>query len=177
MNKNCKESCGTKIMLIVMSILIGVIIVIQCFCMTNGQTIERDILSALYQNNATTQIGDTLISFDENSIQIGDAITHEEGSNVININEDGVYQISYQLYGTRETIGIFNFNAVILVNSQPIESTLNEGPILEDNFVNRMTLTGIVFLQLQEGYTLQLGGVSVENIRYTRARIDIEKIS
>lgn len=172
--KKLNNDCWISMLFIGIIVVVAILIII--FGMVNNQDEPKDILSTIYQNPDTTQIGSTIISFDSNEIQIGDAITHVEGNSVININEDGVYQISYQLYGTRSTVGIFNFSAVILINNQALEITLNEGPILLDQVENRMTLTGIVFLELQEGDTLQLGAVSVENIRYPRARLDIEKI-
>lgn len=175
MKKFCDNCYAVTITFIAIIILIVGIVVIQRSCSGNGEE-DKNILSTTYQNSSTTQIGSTIISFDDNNIEIGSAITHNEGSNVININEDGVYQVSYQLFGTRETVGTFNFSAVILINGEALEQTLKEGPILLDQVVNRMTLTGIVFLELQAGDELQLGAVSVENIRYPRARIDIEKI-
>ena len=60
---------------------------------------EKDILSTIAEEGDNSQIGDAIISFSRNDIQIGNAITHEPGSNSIIINETGIYQISYQLYG------------------------------------------------------------------------------
>ena len=93
------------------------------------------------------------------------------------INEDGIYQISYSLTGVGQDIGRFNFNAILLVNSTPLNDTLNEGPVINDNnFNNRQTLTATVILRLSADDILQLGALSQENITYTNARIDIEKI-
>lgn len=39
-----------------------------------------------------------------------------------------------------------------------------------------MTLTSTVILRLQQGDVLKLNGVSIEDIIYDNARIDIEKI-
>ena len=103
-------------------------------------------------------------------------MTHTVGSDVININETGIYQISYQIYGERQTFGTYNFNALLLVNNNVLEDTQNETPILKDNVINRMTNTSTVILKLNSGDLLQLGSVTSEDIIYPRARIDIEKI-
>ena len=93
------------------------------------------------------------------------------------INEDGIYQISYSLTGVGQDIGRFNFNAILLVNSTPLNDTLNEGPVINaNNFNNRQTLTATVILRLSADDILQLGALSQENITYTNVRIDIEKI-
>ena len=49
--------------------------------------------------------------------------------------------------------------------------------MLEDVVNNRLTLTSTVILRLEEGDVLKLQGVSIEDILYNRARIDIEKIA
>ena len=41
---------------------------------------------------------------------------------------------------------------------------------------NRLTLTSTVILRLNAGDTLKLAGVSIEDITYEKARMDIEKI-
>jgi len=120
--------------------------------------------------------GNTSIVFSENELVLGTALSHMPGSDVININENGVYQISYQLYGSKSGSGSFNFNCVLLVNNNPVESTFNEGPVLEDVVNNRQTLTSTVILRLNAGDNLKLFGTSIEDISYQRARIDIEKI-
>ena len=123
------------------------------------------------------QIGNAIINFSQNQIVEGSALSHELGSNEIKINEDGIYQISYSLTGLGDEIGRFNFSAILLVNGTPLNDTLNEGPVINaSNFNNRQTLTATVILRLNAGDMLQLGGLSQENITYTNARIDIEKI-
>ena len=124
-----------------------------------------------------TDTGTAIINFSENQIVEGSALSHSPGSNEIMINEDGIYQISYQLGGTAKSTGTFNFNAILLVNGTPITDTLNEGPVIVENIGNnRITLTSTVILKLNAGDVLQLGGLSQENITYPTARIDIEKI-
>lgn len=120
--------------------------------------------------------GNTTIHFSQNELVIGNAISHAPGSDIININENGIYQISYQLFGTKSGAGSFNFNSVLLVNNLSVDSTFNEGPVLEDIVNNRQTLTSTVILKLDAGSTLKLFGTSIEDINYQRARIDIEKI-
>ena len=124
----------------------------------------------------TQKNGTTTIKFSENKIEEGNALTHQAGSDEININETGIYQISYQLYGVQEVTGTFNFNAILLVNDNAIQDTFNESSVIRNSTENRMTLTSTVILRLQEGDILKLSGVSIEDIIYNNARIDIEKI-
>lgn len=171
MNCDCKTNNVIKLLLSLLVLIITIVLVNRCTCNN-----EKSILTTVAEQGDNTQVGTAIINFKNNEIVIGNAISHEEGSNQININEDGIYQISYQVYGQRETIGTYNFNAVILVNGNILEDTLNETPILRDNVANRMTLTSTVILRLNRGDILQLGTLSIEDIYYTRARIDIEKI-
>ena len=166
----------TKISLLII-LIFGIIAITIFITINNNNGEQKSILTAIAKNGDNTAIGNATIRFSENRIIEGSAIEHEEGSDEIRINEEGIYQISYQLYGERETIGTFNFNAVIIVNNEVLlDDTINESPILRDNVVNRMTLTSTIFLRLQEGDVLKLGGISIEDITYTRARIDINKI-
>lgn len=123
-----------------------------------------------------TQLGTTTIKFSQNEIVEGTALSHVDGSEDININETGIYQISYQLFGVQDVTGTFNFNAVLLVNNTPLNNTFNQSPVIRNSTSNRMTLTSTVILRLNAGDTLELQGVSIEDIRYDNARIDIEKI-
>ena len=131
----------------------------------------------LLNHGDNTETGEVVINFSENKIVEGSAIPHEPGSNEIRINEDGIYQISYQLDGNTTTSGRFNFNAILVINNIPQFDTLNEGAVIvEDIINNRYTLTSTVILRLTSGDILQLEGLSQENITYPNARIDIEKI-
>ena len=124
-----------------------------------------------------SEVGNVVINFSENQIVEGNAISHNPGSSEIRINEDGIYQISYQLDGNTTTSGRFNFNAILVINNIPQFDTLNEGAVIvEDIINNRYTLTSTVILRLTLGDILQLEGLSQENITYPNARIDIEKI-
>ena len=124
-----------------------------------------------------SEVGNVVINFSENQIVEGNAISHDLGSSEIKINEDGIYQISYQLDGNTKTSGRFNFNAILVINNIPQFDTLNEGAVIvEDIINNRYTLTSTVILRLTSGDILQLEGLSQENITYPNARIDIEKI-
>ena len=124
-----------------------------------------------------TGTGEVIINFSENQIVEGNAISHDPGSSEIKINEDGIYQISYQLDGNTTTSGRFNFNAILVINNIPQFDTLNEGAVIvEDIINNRYTLTSTVILRLTSGDILQLEGLSQENITYPNARIDIEEI-
>ena len=132
------------------------------------------LLQNLGDNTGT---GDVIINFSENQIVEGNAISHNPGSSEIRINEDGIYQISYQLDGNTTTSGRFNFNAILVINNIPQFDTLNEGAVIvEDIINNRYTLTSTVILKLNAGDILQLEGLSQENITYPNARIEIEKI-
>lgn len=124
-----------------------------------------------------TGTGEVIINFSENQIVEGNAISHDPGSSEIKINEDGIYQVSYQLDGVDQGNKRLNFNAILLVNSIPQFDTLNDGPVLiEDITNNRYTLTSTVILKLNAGDILQLEGLSQEVTLYPNARIDIEKI-
>lgn len=125
-------------------------------------------------DNTTT--GTTTIKFSQNNIIEGTALSHAEGSDEIIINETGIYQVSYQLFGAQEVTGTFNFNAVLSVNNQSLDDTFNQSPVIRNSTSNRMTLTSTVILRLQQGDVLKLNGVSIEDIIYDNARIDIEKI-
>ena len=130
----------------------------------------------MQDNGDNTQLGTTSIKFSQNSIVEGTALSHTEGSDEIQVNETGIYQVSYQLYGVQDVTGTFNFNAILSVNNQPLQDTFNESPVIRNSTSNRMTLTSTVILQLQAGDGLRLSGVSIEDISYNNARIDIEKI-
>lgn len=132
------------------------------------QLLKREII----QN-----FGTTAIKFSQNNIIEGTAISHAEGSDEILINQTGIYQVSYQLYGAQTISGTFNFNAILSVNNVPIQDTFNESPVIRNSPSNRMTLTSTVILKLKAGDVLRLNGVSIEDIRYDNARIDIEKIA
>ena len=139
--------------------------------------INRNILATLARVGDNTQAGNVIISFSENQIVEGSAISHTPGSSEIVINEDGLYQISYQLTGVDQGTGRFNFNAILLVNNIPQNDTLNEGAVLSEDIVNnRYTLTSTVILRLSSGDTLELGALSLEEVQYPNARVDIEKI-
>ena len=133
---------------------------------------QKNILTAIAVNGDNPEVGTTTIKFSQNDIVLGNALSHTVDSDEIDINESGVYQISYQLYGTSENLGTFNLNCVLLV-----ENTFNEGPILRQNTENRITLTGTVILKLNASDKLKLQAVTIEDITYPRARIDIEKIA
>ena len=96
-----------------------------------------------------SEVGNVVINFSENQIVEGNAISHNPGSSEIRINEDGIYQISYQLDGNTTTSGRFNFNAILVINNIPQFDTLNEGAVIvEDIINNRYTLTSTVILRL-----------------------------
>lgn len=175
MNCNCEFDKAIKcsrIFIICMIILTTIVLIV----ILSNPNQQKDILTAIAVQGDNTQQGTTTIKFSRNDIVVGNALTHEEGSDAITINETGIYQISYQLFGIKEGAGSFNFNAVLSVNDVPIDSTFNDGPVLEDLVNNRITLTSTVILRLNSGDTLKLLGVSIEDIEYQKARIDIEKI-
>ena len=167
--KNIKIFC-----IINFIILISIIITFL-----NNSENNKSILVAIAKSEDNTQIGNAIINFSENQIIEGNALSHEEGQSQININKDGIYQISYQLEGVDNgTSTNFNFNSILIVNNNPLNDTLNEGAVLNEEIVNnRYTLTSTVILKLNEGDILQLGALSLENITYPSARIDIEKIN
>lgn len=159
-------------------ILISILILFIVIVINNGNMNNKDILVTVARSGDNTQVGDAIINFGENQIVEGTALTHEVGTSQININESGIYQISYQLEGIDQGASTrFNFNAILLVNNVPLTDTLNEGAVLSEDIVNnRYTLTSTVILRLNAGDVLQLGALSFENVTYPNARIDIEKI-
>ena len=161
-----------KILIVALSIIFVIILVIVIINNENNP----NILVAIAKTGDNTTLGTTTIRFSQNNIVEGMAISHQAGSDEININENGIYQVSYQLFGVQSVTGTFNFNAVLLVNDQALEDTFNQSPVIRNSASNRMTLTSTVILRLQAGDTLKLNGVSIEDIRYDNARIDIEKI-
>lgn len=173
-NKCKKESSCSIYCSIVTIVFIIFLIFIIIFSQSNEK--QKNILSAIAVSGDNTEVGNARIKFSQNNILVGNAISHQEGSQDIIINENGIYQISYQLYGTQDAITTFNFNAILIVNNQAISTTFNESPVLRENVSNRMTLTSTIILRLNSGDILNLGGVSIEDINYPNARIDIEKI-
>lgn len=175
MGCECNINNIYKIIIPIAILVIILIITLLLIYSPNNQS-KKDILTAIAVNGDNQTLGATTIKFSQNKIVEGTAISHEPGSDTININETGIYLIAYQLYGTRQTIGTFNFNAGLLVNDTLVDDAVNDGPILRDNVVNRMTLTNTVILELNAGDTLKLVGISIEDITYEKARINIEKI-
>lgn len=171
--KNNKENILNGCILAVFALCVLIIIFIPLALMPE----QKNILTAIAVSGDNPEVGTTTIKFSKNDIVIGNALLHSADSDEININESGVYQISYQLYGTSESIGTFNFNCVLLINNIALENTFNEGPILRQNIENRMTLSGTVILKLNAGDKLKLQAATIEDITYSRARIDIEKIA
>lgn len=174
MNCKCKyECCKINILPLIIILAIFVIFIV---IVTNIETEQKSILSTIAVPGDNTAVGPTVIKFSKNEIEIGPAMTHTAGSENININESGIYQISYQVYGERSSLGTLNFNCILLVNGQPLDDTQNETPILKDTFTNRMTNSSTVILRLNAGDTLSIGIFTIEEITYPRARMDIEKI-
>ena len=169
--------CGYKktIISIIISLII-VLIAVTIVIVINNNGEMPNILVAIARPGDNTTLGTTTIKFSENNIVEGTAISHTEGSDEIVINETGIYQISYQLFGVQDVTGTFNFNAVLLVNNTPLNDTFNQSPVIRNSTSNRMTLTSTVILRLNAGDILKLQGVSIEDITYQNARIDIEKI-
>ena len=170
----CCECKNIFKVIIPIAILLIIIFIIAVICQNN--TKAPNILVAIARNGDNTTLGTTTIKFSQNEIVEWNAISHEPGSENILINEDGIYQISYQINGEQQTVGTFNFNAIILKNNTALDNTLNQSPIIRENTSNRMTLTSTVILRLQAGDIVKLNGVSIEDISYNNARIDIERL-
>ena len=170
--------CNNVIPKIIIGVLILFIILLVIAVINNSNNqITPNILVATAQSGDNTTTGTTSIKFSQNQIVEGTALSHTDGSDEININETGIYQISYQLYGVQTGTGTFNFNAVLGVNNNSVQNTFNESAVIRNTTSNRETLTSTVILKLQAGDVLKLNGVSIEDIVYENARIDIEKIA
>lgn len=169
--------CGcSNIIKAITIVLILIVIILLVINIVSNNMENSNILVAITRPGDNTTLGTTTINFSINDIVEGTALSHEEGTSIININKTGIYQISYQLYGVQDTTGTFNFNAVLLLNGTALNDTFNQSPVIRNSTENRMTLTSTVILRLNEGDKLELQGVSIEDIRYDNARIDIEKI-
>ena len=143
-----------KIMLIALAVFLVVLFIFIVINNSSSGEKNPNILVAIARNGDNETLGTTTIKFSQNDIIVGTALSHEAGSDTININESGIYQISYQLYGVQDTTGSFNFNAVLLVNDNALTDTFNESPVIRNSTSNRMTLTSTVILRLQAGDTL-----------------------
>ena len=174
----CCEWNKSKIIKILTVLLFFVIILALLIIYLNCENTQNkpNILVAIAKPGDNTEIGTTAIKFSQNNIVEGTALSHAQGSDEININETGIYQVSYQLYGVQNVSGTFNVNAILSVNNQSLNDTFNESPVIRNSSSNRITLTSTVILKLQSGDVLRLNGVSIEDIVYDNARIDIEKI-
>ncbi len=173
----CQENKCKKLKLLLCFTLIFILFLAVLFVLINNPNQDKSILVATATSGENTQIGNSIINFSQNQIVEGNALSHTPGSNEILINRDGIYQISYQLTGVAQNTGTFNFNAILLVNNVPINETLNEGAVIDNDIINnRYTLTSTVILRLNAGDVLQLGGLSLEDVEYTNARIDIESL-
>ena len=169
--------CGcSNIIKAITIVLILLFIILLVINIVSNNMENSNILVAIARPGDNTTLGTTTINFSINDIVEGTALSHEEGTSIININKTGIYQISYQLYGVQDTTGTFNFNAVLLLNGTALNDTFNQSPVIRNSTGNRMTLTSTVILRLNSGDTLELQWVSIEDIRYDNARIDIEKI-
>ncbi len=173
----CQENKCKILKLLLCFTLIFILLLAILFIFMNNPNQDKSILVATATSGDNTQIGNSIINFSQNQIVEGNALSHTPGSNEILINRDGIYQISYQLTGVAQNTGTFNFNAILLVNNVPINETLNEGAVIDNDIINnRYTLTSTVILSLNAGDVLQLGGLSLEDVEYTNARIDIESL-
>ena len=97
--------CGyDKIIISVSCALILILIIVLVIVITtNGNNKTPNILVTIANPGDNEETGTTTIKFSENKIVEGTALSHQEGSDIININEEGIYQISYQLFGIQET--------------------------------------------------------------------------
>ena len=94
-NNNLYKFVVISSILILAFLLITVIIL----AINNPVSKTQNILTAIAKEGDNTEVGNVNIKFSENKIVVGNAITNEEGSDEININETGFYQISYQING------------------------------------------------------------------------------
>ena len=88
--------CESKnIIKIAIAAVILAVLIITFIIITSGNTEERstNVLVAIAQNGDNTTLGTTTIKFSKNEILVRSALSHEEGSSEIKINESGIYQI------------------------------------------------------------------------------------
>ena len=89
MNCNCEFDKAIKcsrIFIICMIILTTIVLIV----ILSNPNQQKDILTAIAVQGDNTQQGTTTIKFSRNDIVVGNALTHEEGSDAITINETGM---------------------------------------------------------------------------------------
>ena len=90
---NC--SCEIKGIIKCIAIFISIIMIISLIVVIiiiNNENQQKDILTAIAVDGDNTQLGTTTIKFSQNDIIVGTALTHQEGSDTILVNETGIYQ-------------------------------------------------------------------------------------
>ena len=115
----CNMSKVTGMCMAIIALVIAIVIIL---C-PNTPIENKNILTAIAREGDNTEVGNAIIKFSLNDIEEGTAIMHQAGSENININESGIYQISYQVFGTGQRLGTFNFNTVLIVNGVGLPDT------------------------------------------------------
>ena len=82
--KQC-NLCNIMKLIIVLTLIVGIIIIIA---INNNNNVEnKSILTTIASQGDNTTLGFTTINFSQNEIVEGNALSHEEGSDEIIINE------------------------------------------------------------------------------------------
>lgn len=175
--QKCKCNINLKELICLLSIpIIILFFLILGICICNNSQ-PKSILASQVTKNDPFVRGFSPINFYANTIKVGNDITHEEGSTDFILNSPGIYQISYQVLGDLESSAQsrFQFSVAIEQDGSFLDTTESTSPLLDKP--NRMTLSNTLLVKVTNSSTIKLLGLSLENVKYTRATIYIVKIS
>ena len=87
----CHNVCKTiKVLSIINFIIFISILIFFLIVIINNGNMNKDILVVVARSDDNTQVGNAIINFGENQINEGTALSHQEGTSQININESGI---------------------------------------------------------------------------------------
>ena len=175
--QKCKCNINLKELICLLSIpIIILFFLILGICICNNSQ-PKSILASQVTTNDPFVRGFSPINFYANTIKVGNDITHEEGSTDFILNSPGIYQISYQVLGDLESSAQsrFQFSVAIEQDGSFLDTTESTSPLLDKP--NRMTLSNTLLVKVTNSSTIKLLGLSLENVKYTRATIYIVKNS
>lgn len=158
------------IFLTIFTILFIWLLVFTIFYIVN--IFNVDLLDAY--NTASQNLGaNTPLVFAQNNVLTGSAISHIPGSTDIDLNESGIYKISYNV-----TLDSFP----TLVNPKVLNLTLDgvvvpgsETSVTLSALGNRATLSATVFVPVSGSGTIKLVNVTADT-RILYANIVVEKV-
>lgn len=168
--------CYKTIIPIFLSIIIIVIILIAIFTIT-PQTTANNLQAIKTLNNVQSSAGGSIpITFDNNRVQNGNAITHSEGSSEISLTESGTYLVNFSLTGSLEIgldptlffVSLYQDN-IIVPGSTTTSLIIPSG--------QESTISNSALIQINGNSTISLIATSVSDIIYVDASISVIKIA